>query len=99
MRQQYAQKLLDLMERRVRIINVDETWLNESNFVRRHWCPVESPGSVKLKAITPSLSMIAALDTDGRVWFSLSHAKTDQDTYMLFLRQLVAQLDLDTPGW
>ncbi len=43
--------------------------------------------------------MIAALDTDGRVFFSLSHAATDQDTFMLFLRHLVAQLDNDSPGW
>ena len=43
--------------------------------------------------------MIAALDTDGRVYFSLSHATTDQDTYMLFLRYLVTQLDSDSPGW
>ena len=43
--------------------------------------------------------MIAALDTEGRVYFALSHATTDQDTFMLFLRHLVAELDRDTPGW
>ena len=43
--------------------------------------------------------MIAALDFDGRIYFSLSHAKTDQDVFMLFMRHLVAKLDLETPGW
>ena len=43
--------------------------------------------------------MIAALDTDGRVFFSLSHAVTDQDTLMLFLRHLAVALDKDSPGW
>ena len=43
--------------------------------------------------------MITALDTDGRVYFSLSHATTDQDTYMLFLRHLIVKLDLESPGW
>ena len=43
--------------------------------------------------------MIAALDTEGRVYFSLSHANTDQDTFMLFLQHLVTALDKDTPGW
>ena len=43
--------------------------------------------------------MITALDTDGRVYFSMGHATTDQDTFMLFLRHLVAQLDRETPGW
>ncbi len=43
--------------------------------------------------------MIAALDTDGRVYFTLSHANTDQDTFMLFMRYLVQRLDQETPGW
>ena len=43
--------------------------------------------------------MIAALDTDGHVYFSLSHANTDQDIFMLFLRHLVRTLDSETPGW
>ena len=77
MRKEYALKLLDLLDRGKRIINVDETWLNESNFVRKAWCPTSSSGGVKLQAITPPLSMISALDTEGRVYFSLSHAKTD----------------------
>ena len=43
--------------------------------------------------------MIAAIDTQGQVYFSLSHAKTDQDVFMLFLRHLVATLDRETPAW
>ena len=37
--------------------------------------------------------MISALDSDGRVYFALSHANTDQDTFMLFMRHLIAKLD------
>ena len=43
--------------------------------------------------------MIAALDTEGRVYFTLSHANTDQDTFMLFMKHLVSKLDRETPGW
>ena len=43
--------------------------------------------------------MISALDSDGRVYFALSHANTDQDTFMLFMRHLIAKLDVETPGW
>ena len=82
-----------------RIIQVDETWLNETNFTRKTWSLGGTVSSVPIKAISPSLSMITALDTDGVVYFSLSHASTDQDTFMLFLRHLVARLDRDTPGW
>ena len=82
-----------------RIINVDETFLNQTNFQRKQWAKIDRPSTVKMKSISPALSMIAALDTDGRVYFSLGHATTNQDTFMLFMRHLVAKLDQETPGW
>ena len=76
-RQQFALTMLDLLDKKKRVISLDETWLNETNFTRRAWFPRDSPGTLPLQPVSPSLSMIAALDTDGRVYFSLSHAKTD----------------------
>ena len=43
--------------------------------------------------------MIAALDTDGRVWFALSHAATDSNMMALFLQRLTQELDRESPGW
>ena len=43
--------------------------------------------------------MIAALDTDGRVWFSLAHANTNSDVIALFFLHLVKRLDAESPGW
>ena len=99
LRQQYALVMLSLLGSGKRIIVVDETWLSESNYIRKAWCWPGTPGTVATSPVQPRLSMVTALDTDGRVYFSLSHANTDQDTYMLFLRHLIAQLDLETPGW
>ena len=81
--------MLPILNSGKRIINIDETWLNDTNFTRRIWCPTSSPGTEPLRAVTPSLSMIAALDTDVLVYFALSHAATDSDTFMLFLRQVM----------
>ena len=99
LRQQYATTMLEFLKSGHRVINVDETWLNETNFTRQLWCSAKAPASVSSRPISPSLSMIAALDSDGRVFFSLGHAATDQDTFLLFMRHLVKQLDLETPGW
>ena len=77
LRQQYALTMLSLLKQGKRIINVDETWLNESRFMRKTWIPTNATGSVPLNTISPSLSMITALDTDGRVFFALSHAATE----------------------
>ena len=37
LRQQYALSLLAVLGQGKRIINVDETWLNETNFQRKTW--------------------------------------------------------------
>ena len=43
--------------------------------------------------------MIAALDSEGRVWFTVCHANTDSNVMTLFLYHLKEKLDLETPGW
>ena len=89
LRQQYALRILPLLERGTRIINIDETWLNETSFVRRKWAPRDGMGNTKLNTVAPRLSMIAAMDTEGRVWFSLSHSNTDSNVIITFLHHLV----------
>ena len=37
LRQQYALEMLKLLKQKKRIINIDETWLNETSFVRKTW--------------------------------------------------------------
>ena len=71
-----------------RIINVDESWINQTQYNRRIWAPSDSPATATLKLVTPRLSLIAALDTNGHVWFSLLHANTDSDIMVMFLSHL-----------
>ena len=98
-RQRYAMRLLPLLERGTRIINIDETWLNETSFIRRTWAPRDGSGNAKLNSMAPRLSMIAAMDTEGQVWFSLSHSTTDSNVMITFLHHLVQAIDNETPGW
>ena len=99
LRQQYALKLLDQIEKGKRIINFDETWLNECSFVRRAWAPKDESPSMTLRAVSPRLSVLGALDTDGNCWYSLTHSITDSNIVMLFFYQLVRHLDIESPGW
>ena len=41
-RQQYALRMIPLIESGQRIINVDESWLNQTRFVRRLWVPTDA---------------------------------------------------------
>ena len=72
LRQQYALKMLVLLSQKKRIINVDESWLNESTFYRKLWFPKSEPGTIPIRGITPRVSMLAAIDTAGKSWFALA---------------------------
>jgi len=46
LRQQYALAMLELLMQDKRVINVDESWLNETNFTRKMWCPSDAAGTI-----------------------------------------------------
>ena len=106
LRQQYALLMLPLLEAtfknhkvRRRVINVDESWLNGTRFIRRAWVPSDAPGTFSDKQVQPRISVIVAIDTEGKLWFALTQANTDADVMVTFLRHFVRQLDRETPGW
>ena len=81
------------------MINIDETWINETSFIRKVWGKRDGEGNVILNSVSPRLSMIAALDNEGNVWYTLSHANTDSNMIALFLLKLTRSLDSEQPGW
>ena len=99
LRQQYAMELLPLLQRGVRILNIDESWVNSTNFTRMIWAPPQTAATVRASPISYRISLIAALDTAGCIYYSLTQANTDQNVMMVFLIHLVNQLDLERPSW
>ena len=91
--------MLDLLSKGKRVLNVDESWINQTNFQRKVWAKKGLPASVTCKAVAPRISLIAALDTDGRIFFSMTQVNTDQKVMMVFLAYLIQKLDQETPGW
>lgn len=85
--------LLDKLAKGVRVINVDETWINQADFRRRKWRRRGETNSVAMKVIQPRISMLSAIDTDGNLFFALSHGNTDTFTKRLFLSKLAITLD------
>ena len=45
------------------------------------------------RAVTPRLSLIAALGLDGQAYFSLTQANTDQNVMLAFFQHLIVELD------
>ena len=77
--------MLKLHKEGRRIINIDETWLNQTSHTRRTWAKKDGSGNIMLNSVSPRVSMIAALDTDGNVWFTLAHSNSDSNMMALFL--------------
>ena len=72
-----------------RCVGIDDDSLDSGSIVQ------ERTGNVDVHAIMPRVSMIVALDTDGKVWFTLSHSNTDSNVMALFFTHLVQALDHD----
>ena len=82
-----------------RIINIDETWLGMSDFRRRRWTFPGGGNSVAKKQITPRISMIAALDTDGNSYMALMQANSSTRTMELFFTHFIRLLDEKDRYW
>ena len=67
---------------------MDESWLNQTRFIRKIWVPSDGAGTFTDKQVNPRISLIAALDTDGKVWCAMTQANTDADVMTTFLRYL-----------
>ena len=49
LRQQYSMHLLPMLEKGTRIINIDESWLNQTRHLRRTWVPSDAPSTFREK--------------------------------------------------
>ena len=65
-------KMLELLKEGCLIINLDESWIAETNFVRKTWLPANAPGTFPLAPVSHRLSLITALDSEGRLYYSLT---------------------------
>ena len=91
--------MLKLHKQRRRVINFDETWLSKTSHTRQTWAARDGSGNIMKNSVSPRVSMIAALDTEGNVWFTLAHSNSDSNTMALFLRSLSDALDIESPNW
>ena len=91
--------MIQLLKENKRIINIDESWIAEIDYSRKMWCPSKAPCTVSEKSIGIRHSFIVALDTDGHVYYALTHANTDSDFILSFIRRLTIVLNNESPDW
>ena len=98
LRQRWAMRFLELYGQKT-WLNIDESWLSESNFQRRKWRMPGELNTVPVGYMAPRISIIVGLDTRGNLYLTLSQANTDSDTIEPFIHLLAAKLDAEQPNW
>ena len=88
----YAKKMLSLLESGATILNIDETWLPHLDFRSRKWRARGEPNSVSTRSFSHRVNMIAAIDTNGRLYLSLTQQNTDSDLWGMFISRLASVL-------
>jgi hypothetical protein len=99
LRQQWALKFLEVMKQKKIVINADESWLAETDFRRRKWQAPMTTNSISTKQVSPRISMILALDSEGTVYGCLTQVNTDSKIMGLYLKELVKVLDKKDVNW
>ena len=89
MRQQFGKKMLDLLGDGKRILNIDETWIGQTNFARAAWRDRRGSSSRSLNPVQPRVTMIAALDNYGDLYVTLMLCNTHQYSFHKYLQELV----------
>ena len=99
MRMLYAKKMFELLQDGKRIINIDETWIPGLDFRNKKWRARGEQNTVSYKALAHRVNMIAALDTEGRLYLSLTQINTDSDVMLMFMSRLANLLTQEDSTW
>ena len=99
LRQQFAVEFIKLLVAGKTILNLDESWLGMTDFMRMKWMKRGSSNSHAILQVQPRISILAGLDTKGNVYYSLTQGNTNNKIIEIFLQHLVKKLDEEQPGW
>ena len=98
LRQQWAIRYLELIQDKI-FLNIDESWLSESCFLRRKWRMPGDNNSVPIGFLQPRISIVACLDSNGNLYLTLSQGNSNSTTMEVFFHHLAAKLDKERPKW
>ena len=92
LRAHFSKFLLNHLAAGMRVINLDQTWINDMNFTRRKWRMRGQAETAPESKVTPRVSLQMAICTDGRLYSSMYQVNTDARVFCLFISKLVAVL-------
>ena len=99
LRSLYAQKMLPIYETSQRVINIDESWLNEADFRGRRWKGRGMLNTASDKVFSQRINIIAAIASNGDMWVTLTTCNTNSEVMMLFITRLASELTKQRKDW
>ena len=99
LRQRFAMEFLRLAQNKKHFLNVDESWLGQSDYRRLKWQVKGRPATLQPHQLQPRISVILGIDSEGQLYLSLVQANSNSDIMAAFFRQLALKLDRERPGW
>ncbi len=75
------------------VFNIDESTIRSTDHRRRGWVQAKNRILVSKALRLPQISIIAAVSSNGRVFFTINQGKTTSLTFLLFLSKLCLLLD------
>jgi hypothetical protein len=75
------------------VFNIDESTIRSTDHRRRGWAQAKNWILVSKALRLPQISIIAAVSSNGRVFFTINQGKTTSLTFLLFLSKLCLLLD------
>ena len=99
LRQHFAHAFMRIDLKHKNVVNIDETWLGMSNFLRMKWSLPGSGDSMPKKQVQPRISMITGLDTHGSMYLSLIQANSNSSMMELFFTYFIRLMDKKDKHW
>ena len=99
LRFEYSKVMIKCLQDQMRVINVDETWIGESDFRRLKWQVKEITNSAPEMKVQPRITLISAIDNFGRTYHSFIQANSNVQVMRLYLTHLAAVLDEENQQW
>ena len=92
-------KLIVMMHSGKRVINIDESTMDQGRFLRQSWGVRGQKSTFTVKPFGFKLSLVAAIDTFGSAYFALSQSNVGSEVFSIFMLRLSEILDAEDGEW
>ena len=98
-RQYAAAKYIELLDANKVLINIDESVISQTINRKRGWQPKGKYFTVTSSVKLNLVNIIAAVGSDGCLFYTINRGKTNSWSFLLFIIKLVEHLNRKDPSW